>query len=439
MYPPGMAILLLAPFMSLFGAEAAFAVMPALYFLTLLAFYVLCTRLLSGRTALLALLLAILMPCRNALFPSFLSHTASAFLLIIGLIFAEKWFRTGSGRAAVACGVVLGLIPAFRYPETVYLIGVGMTAIFQVSRRRLRFRSLLLFCAGAVIPIALLAIYNMTYMGGPFRTGYSAISANRQFSASTLWSNIFPYFELLYNEFGPYLLLLAAAGFTTMYRTKRWSWLSRTMLLISALAVLLYSAYKWNAHARFIMPLVYPVILAAAFFMDRLREASVKLFRPVAIAAILLSLIPAVRHFDSIMPVWKREGSIIQSLVGAVQERCPQGSAMVVNTAVAWTLNVIGDYEIVLTETLDNPRCTEKLSLLLDQFGSFYIFDSHEIENRLCGRLPDGVEVDTLLYVEIDNGGDCILTLPTLILTAMGDARFNLLLVSPVSEYRGGG
>jgi len=431
MYPPGMAILLLAPVIRLLGPAAAFAVVPALAFLTLVAFYILCARLVRGPAALLALLLAILMPCRNALFPSFLSHATCAFLLVLGLVFAEGWFRTGEGRPAAACGVTFGLIPAFRYPETVYLLAVGLAALLQVFGRRIPGRSLLVFCAGAAIPIALLALHNTILMGGPFRTGYSTVGANRDFSGYVFRTNAFPYVELLFHQFGPHLLLATAAGFAAMCRTEAWRWLARAMLLISASTVLLYTAYLWAADLRYVMPLIYPVILAAVFFLERLRDASATLYRPVAAAVVVLSLVPAAQHFDSTMPVWEREGRIIETLVGEVRERCPEGSALVACTPVAWTLNVMGDYEIVLTETLDSADCREDLALLLDRHRSFYVLDSREAEDWLGRCLPAGTAVDTLLRVRIDDGGGRVVTLPTLIMTALGDVRLDLLRVRP--------
>jgi hypothetical protein len=432
MYPPGMAVLLLAPAMLLFGAGAAFAVVPVLSFMTLAAFYVLCTRLVSGRMALLALLLAILAPCRNALFPSILSHAASAFFLIVGLIFAESWFRNGGSRAAFACGAALGLIPSFRYPETVYLIAVGLVAAVQTVRGRLPWRSFLLFCAGAAVPITLLAAYNIALMGGPFRTGYSSVGANRDFGLDIFRTNAFPYIELLFYQFGPHLLLLASAGFVAMGRTGSWKWLARTMLLLSAFTVLLYMAYLWMADLRYVMPLIYPVILAAVFFLEQLRSSARSLFRPVVASTVLLSMIPAAQHFNGIMPIWEREARVIDTLVGVAMEHCPENSAIMVNTAVAWTLNLVCEYDLILTETmLLEGDYRETLSALLDRYGSFYILDTRSVEEHMGRQLPVSVAVDTVCRVDVLDDHSSPATLPPLIITAMGDVSFELLHVRP--------
>jgi hypothetical protein len=432
MYPPGMAVLLLAPAMLVFGAGAAFAVVPVLSFLSLTAFYALCTRLVSGRMALLALLLAILAPCRNALFPSILSHAASAFLLILGLLFAERWFRLGKGGTAFACGVALGLIPSFRYPETVYLIAIGLIASVQAVRGLLPWRSFLFFCAGAVVPIALLAAYNIALMGGPFRTGYSSVGANRDFGLDIFRTNAFPYIELLFYQFGPHLLILASAGFVAMARSGSWKWLARAMLLLSAFTVFLYMAYLWIADLRYMMPLIYPVILAAVFFLEQLRSAARSLFRPVVASTVLLSMIPAAQHFNGIMPIWEREARVIDTLVGVATDHCPENSVIIVNTAVGWTLNLAGGYDLVLTETMpQNGDFHELLSVLLDRYGSFYILDTRKAEEQMGCQVPVSVAVDTICRVDVVDDHPFPATLPALIITAMGDVSFELLHVRP--------
>ncbi len=258
-YPPGLPVLI-AAVDRLFGPQATVLINPALAILSLVGLFFLARRFVPDPWSVLPSALMAVTPIftRHALACD--SHMAVLFCLVWGLTFLLLWSNSHRLWAVFAAGLLLGAIPAIRYPETLFALGVGVFLLFHARSHRPFWRHVLVGLAGAAVPIVPLLIRNQLLMGAFWRTGYSLTNEQTGFAWSYFREHVFQYIQNIHAEgVGLFFAVgaLGAAAMCAMPRLRARGWL---LVLTTVPITVLYMFYYWapdrmaGATMRFVLP-----------------------------------------------------------------------------------------------------------------------------------------------------------------------------------------
>jgi hypothetical protein len=177
---------------------------------------------------------------------NFYSHQLVAALCLIAFILMV-WLRQGSGGAARALliGLLLGYAMISEYPSVFVGAALGVYALVLLPRAKVG-----LIIIGGILPVALMAIYNITAFDTPLPAGYthSALWQDQHQAGfisityprvEALWGLTFGFFRGLFVR-APWLLL-AIPGFVIWWRGRRLRaelWVT----LVSAVSIILFYA-----------------------------------------------------------------------------------------------------------------------------------------------------------------------------------------------------
>lgn len=346
-HPPGFGLLLAMPY-TLWGYRAATWVSPVLASLSLLAIFMLCRQWAGPRWALLATVLSALSPFANehALFGD--AHIAVQFLLLSALVCLARATRDGSSAWVLAAGLLAGAIPTVRYPELLYLPGLGLFVILMAHRGRLAPHSWLVFALGIALPLGALLIRNHVTYGGFWRTGYLATGEQAAFSVAALVQHAPSYLWKLLSEGAGPLLPLGVTGIVVLIgrRQTRGEGLLLAGLILPT--TLLYMAWYWRPDPqsmRFLIP-TFPLYTLAGIWL----LSSVIRNRRMALgasAAVLITVavwgtpasLRAIRHLE-------RDGEVLADITAKLEQHVPTGSVVIASFGVQQHLDFVGLWKL---------------------------------------------------------------------------------------------
>ncbi len=287
-YSPGLP-LVIALITRLFGPEASVLLNPILAVLTLLGVFLLMRFIAGPGWGILAAASLGINPIFNSHALSSISHMSVAALLVWGVYLLVCWAKHGRLIEAFGAGLLLGCIPAVRYPEALFGLGVAVFLLWHWRVRQRIWLHGLVAVAGALLPTIPLMIRNQLTFGAFWRTAYALTHEQTGFGWDYFQQHWFQYVQSLLSEGMGALLPLALLGIALMITLPPreqeknpdapQAGLVRPfgvlMALLTAPTILLYMAYYWDGMGgtgeglRFLLPL-FPLFAVTAIWTLRL-------------------------------------------------------------------------------------------------------------------------------------------------------------------------
>ncbi len=297
-YPPGLAVVVALVY-RLFGHGAAVLVNPVLSLCGLLGMFFLGRRAAGPWWGVLGALALAVTPVYVQHSLQCDAHMAVTAALVWGLWFLLRWHQEGLWPDLLAAGLVLGAVPAVRYPEVLCALGAGALVLLHWRRRPQCWKHSLAGLAGALVCMAPLLVRNHLAFGAFWRTGYSLTREQTGFGWEYFQDHALGYVRALGADGVGVFFGLGLAGIALLCcrrQDRPWG----LCLALTALPVtLLYMAYYWApgrpggeaAALRFVLP-TFPCYYAAGLWaLQRLAEAA-----PGGRAAPALALAVGVVH-----------------------------------------------------------------------------------------------------------------------------------------------
>ncbi len=398
-HPPGFGVLLAIPYI-LLGYGAATWVNLLLASMSLLVVFLLCQRLTGPYWALLAAALVALNPFMNehALFGD--SHVAVQFLLLCALLFLMQMTRKGASTAwGITAGLIVGAIPALRYPELFYLPAFGLFVVLMVRCGRVTVRSALAFAVGVALPLALLLTRNQIAYGGFWRTGYVATGEQAAFSIAALVQHAPGYLWKLLADGAWLMFPLGVAGIVTLLinRETRDEGLLFTGLI--APVTLLYMAWYWQPDPqsmRFLIPTFPLYTVAGVWMMSRLiRKPRAALW----ISAGVLAVTAVWGVPRALMPMQhlERDNRVLTDITATLEDHVPTGSVVIAGIGVQQHLDFVGDWKLADASLVVVPPGIAGQ----DRYPGHLTFGERELL-----ELPTGVRWETFVDAVWEWAGD---------------------------------
>jgi len=296
-YPPGLPVLVGLVY-RLFGLKACLLVNPALAILSLIGFYCLVRCLLSPGWALAGALLLAMNPVFNRHALSCDSHMAVTCLLAWGCCLLLRWSEHGRLGQIFAAGLLLGCVPAVRYPEALYALGVGAFLLLHWRSRPKIWTHYAAAVAGAAVPLLPLMARNQLAFGAFWRTAYSLTNEQTGFGWDFFRLHFVNYVRQLHGDGVGLLFPFGLVGIVTMCGVRGRRPVGWLFTLVAAPITLLYMAYYWapQHHAAATMRFVLPTFicyLAAGLWVLALftARASARLRAAIVVTVLLFQAI----------------------------------------------------------------------------------------------------------------------------------------------------
>lgn len=341
-YPPGLPAVLAAVYATL-GETAMFLVNPALTSLTLLGFYLLCRLWTGPGWALAAMALMAANPVANMWTFMGDAHPAVAFCLVWGLYLLARWGNGGPVSAAFSAGLVLGLIPTFRYAEALCAPAIAVFMLLHRGRHPRWGVSIAAAAVGAAMPMSAMLVHNLFVYGSLWRTGYEL--GGSLFTINYFFQKVFSYpANLLIGGVGLFFGLgLAGMILMTMKRESRPGGI--LLLGIVAPVTVMYMAYFFDdASMRFLMPTFYLYILAGVWFIRWLPMTD-RGKRRTAAAVIGLTLVQFVPQSIMGLTMSGRANAMLASAARAA-DGIPAGSLLIAPVGLQQHLDAAGHWRL---------------------------------------------------------------------------------------------
>ncbi len=150
------------------------------------------------------------------------AHMAVTFCLIWGLFFLVCWSERGRLLEAFLAGLFLGCIPAIRYPEALFVLGVAVFLFWHLRSRKRIWLHYAAAVAGAALPLVPLLIRNHVAFGAFYRTAYALTNEQTGFSWAYFKSHFVGYIRGLHGEGVGLFFPLGMIGMTMMCCVRRW-------------------------------------------------------------------------------------------------------------------------------------------------------------------------------------------------------------------------
>jgi len=274
-YPPGMAVLAGALY-RLFGVSASVMLNLFLASLTLLGLYLISRRLMGRVWAVASVVILAANPIFNQWTLSCFAHIGVMVFLVWGLYFLLRWSEEGKLRQIFVAAVLLGCIPAIRYPEAVFGLAVAVFLLMHLKKFRKIWLHYLVAVGVAAIPMVPLLIHNQIAFGAFYRTAYSLSMEQTAFAWSYFKAHFVPYIRSLHGEGVGLLFPLGVVGMIIMCFVRDKRRLGIMLLILAVPPVVLYMAYYWpnesraGAGLRFLLPTFICYTLAGFWLLNRI-------------------------------------------------------------------------------------------------------------------------------------------------------------------------
>lgn len=355
-HPPGFGFLLAVPY-TLLGYRVATWVNLVLASMSLIAVFLLCRRWTGPYWALLAATLVTLNPVVNehALFGD--SHVAVQFLLLAAIVCLLRLTKGGLIIWSATSGLLIGAIPALRYPELLYLPALGLFIVLMARSGWVTRRSVVVFALGTALPLGALLVRNQITYGGFWRTGYLATGEQVAFSVAALVQHAPVYLLQLVASGAGLMFPLGVAGIVALLRHRE---TRREGLLLAGLiapVTLLYMAWYWRPDPqsmRFLIPTFPLYTLAGIWMLSRLiQDRRVAVGVSVVILVVMAAWgVPAshmaMRHLE-------RDNGVLADITAKLEQRVPPGSVVIAGVGVQQHLDFVGLWKLANANLVNAP------------------------------------------------------------------------------------
>lgn len=286
------------------------------------------------------------------------SHGAALLFTVLGFWLLLTWWTQGGIWRAVLGGTTLGFCCWIRYTEILWFLPLVAVVMCQFWNQRQPLWLCLLALAAFCVPVAILAVFNWTAFGEPWRTAYSFCHEQTGFGWKYFIGNPstrpprpgnWRIFLDQISHLGLFLLFpLAILGGIRLF----WSnWKLALVLVLwivptSAVYLLYYWAPDNIAYARFFIDVLPALIMVALWLLGR----AMRLHRAAtAVVVGTLTLLGSGYNLYQIAPRLVAATASKTNLVeasGALQTCLPRGSVIFANEFMDNYLASIGGYRL---------------------------------------------------------------------------------------------
>ncbi|MBT3287165.1 MAG: hypothetical protein HN380_07440 [Victivallales bacterium] len=346
-----------------FGYRASVMLNPFFAVLALAGTYFLAKRLAGARWALLAPLFLAFNPtfARHALQND--SHMSIVCLLAWGLALLLAWSETGSLWRLFVGAVLLGAIPAIRYPEVLFGLGIGTFLIWRSLDKRRPWLHWLVGGTGAILPLIPLMIHNHRAFGAFWNTAYSLTNEQTGFGWGYFKDHVIQYLTALQGDgLGVVFALgVGAIGAMCAYRKRRAEGVLFLLLIVPI--TLLYMAYYWAPRMmgagtmRFLLPTFVCYAAAATWALARLAP---HVPRPALATAVSL-LVGLYAVWGGVRCVQDTRRDVAQRralarVTDTLEQHAAEDAVVVASSQLLQHLNFVGKWRLVESGELRGGR-----------------------------------------------------------------------------------
>lgn len=333
------------------GFAAALWVNPLFASATVLLTFLLARRFVAGGYACLAAAVVATVSVTNQHALDADAHVVTAGFLVAGILALLRFGETRGRLCGVVAGLLLGTVPAIRYPEAIVGAAIAGWLLWRVRPAWQAWPAVL----GALVPLSLLGAHNAAAYGAFWRTGYALTNEQTGFGAGYFLSHLVPYLEALSGQGLSLMFAFGAAGLAALaagrtHRQEGWLFAGIVVPL-----VLLYMAYYFGGggpggaggNLRFLIP-TFPFLAIAGVWL--LAEIGGHLGRAGLTAVAVVATLQLILALGSSIPALataKRSLAGAARVRTAVEKEIPAGSVLIVDRQFAESLDAVGRWKLV--------------------------------------------------------------------------------------------
>jgi hypothetical protein len=348
-YPAGLPLLFAAAW-KIGGLKAALLVNPLLASATVWLVFLLARRFAGGWPALLAAAVY----ATNATVQQHAldadAHVGAAFFLTAGVLALLRFADDLAPGRGLLAGVLLGMIPTVRYPESLAGVAVAAWLLWRVRPLPRVWPAVL----GGALPIGALCVHNASAYGAFWRTGYALTNEQTGFGVGYFVAHWQSYLVALGGAGLGVFFGFGAAGLAGLVADARQRAAGVLLAGIVAPLVALYMAYYFGdglGGLRFLIP-IYPLLAVSAVWLlarvsDSLNSAAGQAGRAVLVVVAALQLLPAASASASMatrMRTTLRAAATARTTLG---QHAPAGSVVIVDRQLGESLDATGRWRLV--------------------------------------------------------------------------------------------
>jgi len=347
-FPPGFPLLLSLPY-KICGAKSSLYLNPILASLSLLGLFLVVRLWIGNVWALVSLLLLAVNPFANehALFGD--SHTSVIFFLILGLFFLTIWLKKKSLLSIFFTGFCFGVIPTFRYAESLLLIAFVIFLLTNFQKSKTYYASLLSAIIGVGLPTMALAIRNQIAFGAFWKTGYGLTNEAVHFGFTYFLQHFIPYIaQLLFEGLGV-LFITGIIGGTILIIKKEFRVIGFFFLLLILPLTFLYMAYVWPPDPqsmRFLLPTFPIYIILTVWMLKFLTEKNLKIGIVSTIFITLLTIFTGLPRSSHSLQHLKIKNSVLVKIANVVKKNIEPGNILIANEGILQNLDFLGRWKL---------------------------------------------------------------------------------------------
>ena len=246
----------------------------------------------------------------------------------------------------LAAGLLLGVIPAIRYPEALAGVTVAAWLLWRVRPWWRTWPAVV----GALVPITALCVHNAAAYGAFWRTGYALTGEQTGFGLRYFLGHAVPYLQALGGQGLGLAFAFGIAGLAAMVADERRRVAGALLAGVAVPLILLYMAYYFGGggpggaggNLRFLVP-VFPLLaVAGAWLLGRiahhLRGAGLAAVGAVAGVQLVTGLVGSAQTLATA----RASLSAATRVRAALEKETPAGSVVVVERQLAESLDEIG-------------------------------------------------------------------------------------------------
>lgn len=348
-YPAGLP-LLMAGAWKLGGLNAALLINPLLASATVLLVFFLARRLVPEPYALLAALVVAVVPTTNQHALDADAHVAATFLLVAGVLALLRFAAGGGAGFAWLAGLLLGAIPAVRYPEAIAGFALAGWMFWRIRPVWRAWPAVL----GAALPLGALLLHHTAVYGAFWRTGYALTHEQTGFGLGYFSAHLLPYLQALAGQGLPLVFAFGVAGLAALVADPQRRAEGVLFAGITVPLVLLYMAYYFGAgggvatgNLRFLVPTFPFFAVAAVWLLARLGEHLGVAGRAAVAAVILLQGVIGIGSTAQALQRTKASLAAAARARGVAEREIPAGSVVIVDPQLAESLDATGRWRLV--------------------------------------------------------------------------------------------
>ena len=358
-YPAGLP-LLFALAWKLGGLTAALLVNPLLASGTVLLVFFLARRLTGGWAALLAAAVVATVPATNQHALDADAHIGAAFFLVAGVLAVLRFGDTLKPAHGLLAGMLLGMVPAIRYPEAIVGLALGGWLVWR-ARPVWRVWPAVV---GAALPLLPLLVHNASAYGAFWRTGYALTNEQTGFGVSYFLAHAVPYLQSLGGQGLGLFFAFGVAGLAALVVDSRSRAEGALFAGMMVPLVLLYMAYYFggpggaggqgaaNGNLRFLIPTFPFFAVTGAWLAGRLAGNLGRAGLAAVVAVASLQLLIAVTGSVQALGQAKTSLRAAARTRAVAQKEIPAGSVIIVERTLAESLDAVGRWRLVEENTV---------------------------------------------------------------------------------------